>query len=79
VVSNFTYVGIAALSLKVSGPNLVITWPFVSGQYVLQQNSAVNGSHPWTTVGTPVTVVNGQLQVSIPLPSSPAYYRLQLQ
>jgi Concanavalin A-like lectin/glucanases superfamily/Immunoglobulin domain len=79
VVSNFTYVGVAALSLKVASPNLVITWPFVSGQYVLQQNSAVNGSHPWANVGAPVTVVNGQLQVSVPLPSSPAYYRLQLQ
>jgi hypothetical protein len=79
VVSNFTYVGIAALSLKVSGPNLVISWPFVSGQYVLQQNSAVNGAHPWSTVGAAVTPVSGQNQVTIPLPSSPAYYRLQLQ
>ncbi len=79
VVSNFTFVGLAPLSVKVSAPNLVISWPTISGRFVLQQNSAINGTHAWSNVATPPVSVNGQNQVTVPLPPSYTFYRLQLQ
>ncbi len=79
VVSNFTFVGLAPLSVKVSAPNLVISWPTISGRFVLQQNSAINGTHAWSNVATPPVTVNGQNQVTVPLPPSYTFYRLQLQ
>jgi hypothetical protein len=79
-ISNFrfSYSTAPVLSVVRSGSNVVITWPVsVATFFVLQQSPTVNG--PWTTVGTPPTVVGGQEQVTLPATGTAQFYRLLLQ
>jgi hypothetical protein len=46
--------------------------------YVLQQNSNLATTN-WVNVTNPASMVNGQNQVVVPVNSSNAFYRLNLQ
>lgn len=77
-VSNFTFTSLVAITATVTGPNtLVITWPTGVGGYVLQQNSDL-GTSNWLPVTAPVTIVNGQNQVTVSTASGIKFYRLGL-
>jgi Concanavalin A-like lectin/glucanases superfamily/Immunoglobulin domain/Immunoglobulin I-set domain len=79
VISNFTFISLVSLTTKVSGPNLIISWPGDSGYYILQTSTAIQGTPIWTNVPQAPVLVNGQYQVTIPVPPSYTFYRLQLQ
>jgi len=78
IVTNFTYLPIVGLATAVSGNNLTLSWPSGTGAYTLQQNSTVNGTSPWTVFSGPVTTVNGQNQVTVPLTGARQFYRLYI-
>ena len=68
-----------ALSISVSGGNLLLSWIVPSMPFVLQENSSL-ATPNWTNVPTPPTLnlTNLQNQVSVPLPTSNHFYRLKL-
>ncbi|HWF19442.1 MAG TPA: hypothetical protein VG754_09240 [Verrucomicrobiae bacterium] len=75
-VSNFVYTSLIDLSVAQNGVNsLAVTWPVGVGGYVLQQDASL-GDTNWVAVTNAVSVVSGSNQVTVPLTSSNAFYRL---
>jgi hypothetical protein len=66
----------AALSITLSGTNLLVAWPSPPGSFGLQQNSDLTTTN-WATVTNTPVVTNGQNQVILPAESSNQFYRLQ--
>jgi len=79
-ISSFLYTPIPLVSAALSGNNVVISWPSGAGMdpYVLQSCTTVNGIYT-TVPGTP-PIVNGNYQVSVPIPqgAGDTFYRLYL-
>lgn len=75
VVSDFGFVNIVTLSAQVSGSNLVLTWPADTGGYVVEQSPSV-GQPNWTPVSQTPVIVNGQNQITVPMPATDVYYQL---
>ena len=66
-----------SLAITLAGSNLNLSWPASTDPaYGLKSAPTVGPSATWTTVPNPVTVINNQNVVSVPLPSGPTYYRL---
>jgi hypothetical protein len=66
-----------SLAITLAGSNLNLSWPAnTDPAYVLKSAPTVAPSATWTTVPNPVTVINNQNVVTVPLPSAPTYYRL---
>jgi hypothetical protein len=79
-VSNFNFISLwPALTARVTGGNLLLSWPSAIGGYVLQETPVLGSSAEWTTVSATPTVVNGQNEISVPVSGTPAFYRLVLQ
>jgi hypothetical protein len=86
VASNVWGTQITLISLATNSPSLTITrtsssldlsWPASTDPaYVLKSAPTVGPSAAWTTVTNPAAIVINQNVVTLPLPSSPAYYRL---
>jgi hypothetical protein len=74
-VSDFIFVPLATLSAKVSGGNLVLSWPLQPGGYSLQTESDLTADN-WQPVGAAVTTVGGQNQASIPVGTGKQFFRL---
>src|SRR5207253_5401168 len=55
------------LSIRCSGPEIVISWPLTSTPFVLEQNSGTAST--WTSVSNEVTVAEGHNQVVIRQPT----------
>ncbi len=60
-----------------SGSNLVLTWPTSATGFSLQTTSALGSSASWSAVTTAPTVVNGNNQVTLPLGTQAAFFRLK--
>ncbi len=69
-----TLVVAPGLSIRLTGTNVVISWPAPSAGYVLESSASVSGA--WVTVSAGITVVNGENQVTIPATGT-AFYRLR--
>jgi hypothetical protein len=66
------------VSITKSGANVVLAWPdYISG-YVVQTAATLDAGASWgPPVGTPAPVVtNGTYQVTLPISTQPAFYRL---
>jgi hypothetical protein len=78
VVSNFSFVSLPILSVQTTGTNTyVFSWPAAAGGFVLQQNTVVDTA-TWVTVNSPITLVNDQNQVVVPITGGNKFYRLSL-
>jgi uncharacterized repeat protein (TIGR01451 family) len=73
-VSVTTLVVPPSLFIRLSGTNVVITWPAPSTGYVLESSSSIFG--PFSALGASVSVVNGRNQVTVPATGA-AFYRLR--
>ncbi len=78
-VTNFVFIPLTGLTAKPAGTSITMSWPTSVGGYALQSNTNINNPAGWVTVGAPVTVVNGQNQVTVPAAAGQVFYRLQLQ
>jgi hypothetical protein len=80
IFGDFTFTPIPTLSAVLTANNVVLTWPNATGLtgYVLQSSATVNGTYT-TVSGTP-PIVNGNYQVSVPVPTGAGakFYRLYL-
>ena len=80
IFGDFTFTPIPTLSAVLTANNVVLTWPNATGLtgYVLQSSATVNGTYT-TVSGTP-PIVNGNYQVSVPVPAGAGakFYRLYL-
>jgi hypothetical protein len=77
-VSDFSYVSLLSPSASISGGNLILSWPNASGAYSMQQSPVLGPGAHWTMVSAIPASVNGQIQVTIPAPGAPEFYRLVL-
>ncbi len=67
---------IPALNLtQTDGNNALVSWPAPANGYLLQQISNLAQTN-WANVSNPVNVVGDQNQVTVPLTSSNAFFRL---
>jgi hypothetical protein len=66
----------AALSIALSGTNLLVSWPSPPGSFGLQQNSDLTTTN-WTTITNAPVVANGQNQVILPSGFGNQFYRLE--
>ena len=66
------------LSISVSGSNLVIRWSSSAAPgATLQSSPALGGGASWSGAGLPApTIVDGQNQVTVPIPATTTFYRL---
>ena len=77
-VSNFRFVSLPSVEVHLAAGNTaVISWPQVSGQFTLQSRADLT-TGAWQTVTTPITVVNGHSQVTVPATGA-HFYRLAQQ
>jgi hypothetical protein len=68
--------GAPTLTITLTGSGTaILSWPASSTGFQLQQNSAL-GSGTWSNVANPVTVVNGQNQVTITTHPGNSFFRL---
>jgi hypothetical protein len=77
-LSNFSFYNQTVISKVLTGPNsLVLSWPASSAGFVLQQSSDLAAGN-WTTVASPVDLVNGNYQVLVSPLTGTRFYRLIL-
>jgi hypothetical protein len=65
------------LSAKLTGGNLVITWPTTSALVTLVSSPQLASGAVWTAVSSPLTVVGANYQVTLPASAATAFFRLQ--
>ena len=61
--------GAPALTITVSNPNVVISWPASATGYALQENANLNLANNWGAVSQSTNVVNGTNYVTVPISS----------
>jgi hypothetical protein len=65
------------LSVSLSaGGSLLIEWPVAATGYTLQTSSALGSAASWGPAGLNPVVVDGMNQVTVPIGSGTAFYRL---
>jgi hypothetical protein len=64
------------LQAKVSGTNIVLSWPSSATGYVLQSSTKIGPGAAWTPVTTAPTSSNGVNTVTIPIGSGAQFFRL---
>ena len=72
-------VGGVVLATEASGTNLVLVWPSGTSGYQLQSNTNLANTNGWVNVTNSVSVVNGQIQVTVPLSGKAMFFRVQWQ
>ncbi len=78
VVTNFFLSSLLNISAQATGPNtILLSWPSMVGGFILQQNTSLTGGG-WANVTNPISVVNGQNQVSVTPAAGNRFYRLTL-
>lgn len=78
-VTDFVFTSLPAIAIEATGPNtLVFTWPIAVGNFVLQENTVLNGPG-WANVPATLDVVSGLNQVIVTPQAGNRFYRLQLQ
>ncbi|HEY5911119.1 MAG TPA: hypothetical protein VJA21_11000 [Verrucomicrobiae bacterium] len=66
-----------ALSIRPSGNTIVLSWDASFSGFRLQTSSDPSTAE-WADVATPLSVVNGQYQMSVPASSANKFFRLKL-
>jgi hypothetical protein len=76
-IANFEYRPLPVITASVSAGNVVLTWPTGAGidGFTLQSATSLNGT--WSTVSSPINVVNGLFQVTVGPPSGNQFFRLE--
>jgi hypothetical protein len=67
---------IPELTIQVSGNNAVMRWPSVSTGFVLERSPALDAAN-WVSVSEPPADEGTNRIVTVPLDSTPAYFRLR--
>jgi len=72
------YSALPPLVIRKSGGNVILSWPASSTNYTLQATGNLRATNSWGAVSTNF-IVHGPTNVSatVPLPSSPTFYRLK--
>lgn len=65
------------LTAKLTGGNLVVSWPTTSALVTLVSSPRLGSGAVWTAVSGTLTVVGSNYQVSLPASSAAAFFRLQ--
>jgi hypothetical protein len=65
------------LSIRMSGTNVILSWPAALSSYALQGSSDPSKPNGWAPISLPVVVTNGFNSVSVPIVSSNQFYRLK--
>jgi hypothetical protein len=65
------------LTAKLTGSNLVITWPTSSALVALKSSPALGAGAVWSAAGGSLTVAGGNYQVTLPASGTAKYFRLQ--
>ena len=66
----------AAMGIKLSGANPVLSWPSPPGGFVLQQNADLTTTN-WTAITNTPTFTNGQNQIILLPTNGSQFYRLE--
>jgi hypothetical protein len=69
--------GAPALTVTLSGNNVIISWPSPSTGFVLQENSGVNNAAGWGTFSGPVNDNGTTRSVTISPPIGNEFFRLK--
>lgn len=64
------------LDIRLSLPNVILSWPTPSTGFVLEQSSTLS-TPVWTVVGATVVVVGDRNTVTLPASATPRLFRLQ--
>jgi hypothetical protein len=64
------------LTVSTSGANLIIAWPTSATGFSLKTSPTLGTGANWTTVSTPPVVVGDKNQVTVPIGTGAAFYRL---
>jgi uncharacterized repeat protein (TIGR03803 family) len=77
-VSELTPPPAPALAVQRTGTNLVVTWPSASAPgFTLQSNANLRLSNVWATVGQSAVSNASNYSVTLPLPGTKQFFRLQ--
>ena len=68
--------GAPLLTVTRSGNNVIVSWPYPSSGFGLQQNSNVNTTN-WTTSGFSITTNAVNNSITIPSPTGKLFFRLK--
>ncbi len=77
-ITNFSFVSIPLASIQPSSKTVVISWPSIVLGYGVQESPSLSTPN-WVNVTNQVSVVSGLNEVTVPIGSTNAFYRLQLQ
>ncbi len=78
-ITDFKFASLPAVQIAATGANtFVFTWPIAVGNFVLQENTVINGPG-WANVPATLDVVSGLNQVIVTPQPGNRFYRLQLQ
>jgi len=77
-VSDFQFYRILppALQIRLSGTNVILTWPLSVAGYVLQATDKLTPTNSWTTVSNVPVIVNFEYAVTNQISGGSRYYRL---
>lgn len=64
------------LTIAGDGPNVIVSWPVTSTNFVLEQNPSLKQPCSWSKVSQPVVEVNGRNTVTMPATADSAFFRL---
>jgi len=65
-----------ALTIKLSGTNVTLSWPVVFASYSLQRTFEFQASNNWTTITNPPLLQTGRYYLNDPLVGPQNFYRL---
>ena len=65
------------LSSKVSGANVVVSWPAEATGFSLESTPALGANATWTKLGDGSPAANGAFSVTVPLNQSARFLRLK--
>ena len=78
IITNFTFVSIPTAAIQLNGTNVSVSWPGVIPGYGLQRSTDLAAGN-WVNVTNAPVLTNELFQITVPVGSSNAFYRLNLQ
>jgi hypothetical protein len=69
--------GTASLNVAYSAGQIVFAWPIINGAFVLETSPALGLNAVWTPVSGTPTVTGSNYQMSVPISSANAFFRLR--
>lgn len=65
-----------SLNLTLTGTTLYLRWPTSAASYTLESTPSLTPAVPWYLLSNPITLLDGQQQVLLPLPPGNQFFRL---